>query len=199
VENVEALPRRCGGNYETARFNALRRGVLSQYTVLPWEDEDEYRALTEALAAEHSPQGPTASHRPSEVQASRLLRVAKVGMAIKAAMQARSRRIGITAGRVVLELEKLAFSNISDFIEVHADGSVDIDLLRATRDRAAAIHDVVVRRSGEGSCDEVRSVKLTRIKLCDKVKALDMLARPPGHVSDVRKQKSLPKVVRSTG
>jgi hypothetical protein len=31
--------------YEIARFNALRHGVLSRYTVLPWEDECEYRAL----------------------------------------------------------------------------------------------------------------------------------------------------------
>jgi phage terminase small subunit len=60
-------------------------------------------------------------------------------------MQARSRRAGITADRVVLELAELAFSDIFDFIEVHADGSVQIDLLRATRDRAAAIRDVVVR------------------------------------------------------
>jgi hypothetical protein len=37
------------GNYETARFNALRHGVLSRYTVLPWEDETEYLALLSAL------------------------------------------------------------------------------------------------------------------------------------------------------
>src|SRR5438132_12677836 len=67
AENVEALRRPCGGNYETARFNALRHGVLSQYTVLPWEDEDEYRALTEALAAEHSPEGPTEEHLVEEL------------------------------------------------------------------------------------------------------------------------------------
>jgi phage terminase small subunit len=85
------------------------------------------------------------------VQASRLLRNAKVRTAVKEEMQARSRRTGITADRVVLELEKLAFSNIFDFIEVHTDGSVHIDLLRATRDRAAAIHEVTVRGSSEGS------------------------------------------------
>jgi phage terminase small subunit len=94
-------------------------------------------------------------------------------------MQARSKRTGITADRVVLELEKLAFSNIRDFIEMRSDGSVHIDLLRATRNRAAAIHDVVVRGRAEGSGDE-GGVKLTRIKLCDKVKALDMLARHLG-------------------
>ena len=33
------------GNYETTRFNALRHGVLSRYTVLPWEDEAEYQSL----------------------------------------------------------------------------------------------------------------------------------------------------------
>ena len=27
------------------RFNALKHGVLSRYTVLPWEDAEEYRAL----------------------------------------------------------------------------------------------------------------------------------------------------------
>src|SRR5690242_20019410 len=37
--------------YQTTRFNALRHGVLSQYTVLPWEDETEYRRLIEALIA----------------------------------------------------------------------------------------------------------------------------------------------------
>lgn len=62
AEDVEQLPMPRGGNYETVRFNALRHGLLSQYTVLPWEDGDEYRALIEALATEHSPQGPTEEH-----------------------------------------------------------------------------------------------------------------------------------------
>jgi phage terminase small subunit len=119
------------------------------------------------------------SARTAEAAASRLLRNVKVQMAVKEAMQARSKRTEITADRVVLELEKLAFSNIRDFIEMRSDGSVDIDLLRATRNRAAAIHDVVVRGRAEGSGDE-GGVKLTRIKLCDKVKALDMLARHLG-------------------
>jgi hypothetical protein len=43
---------------EITRFNALRHGVLSRYTVLPWEDAGEYRAVVEALVAEHVPQGP---------------------------------------------------------------------------------------------------------------------------------------------
>jgi hypothetical protein len=47
------------------RFNALKHGVLSRYTVLPWEDAEEYRALVAALVAEHAPQGPTEEHKDS--------------------------------------------------------------------------------------------------------------------------------------
>jgi hypothetical protein len=67
VENVTRLPQARDDNYEFARFNALRHGVLSQYTVLPWEDVEEYRALLEALAAEHGPQGPTEEHLVEEL------------------------------------------------------------------------------------------------------------------------------------
>jgi hypothetical protein len=44
------------GCTEITRFNALKHGVLSRYTVLPWEDAAEYRDLLAALAAEHAPQ-----------------------------------------------------------------------------------------------------------------------------------------------
>ena len=52
---------------EITRFNAMRHGVLSRYTVLPWEDPDEYRALVAALVEEHAPQGPTEEHLVEEL------------------------------------------------------------------------------------------------------------------------------------
>src|SRR5271156_650727 len=60
------LPAKIGGT-EITRFNALRHGVLSRYTVLPWEDADEYHALVAALVAEHAPQGPTEEHLVEEL------------------------------------------------------------------------------------------------------------------------------------
>jgi hypothetical protein len=50
------------GSTEITRFNALRHGILSRYTVLPWEDAEEYRTIVAALVAEHAPQGPTEEH-----------------------------------------------------------------------------------------------------------------------------------------
>src|SRR6516165_1724105 len=52
---------------EITRFNALRHGVLSRYTVLPWEDADEYQAIVAALVAEHVPRGPTEEHLVEEI------------------------------------------------------------------------------------------------------------------------------------
>jgi hypothetical protein len=55
------------GNTDITRFNALRHGVLSRYTVLPWESAEEYRGVVEALVAEHGPQGPTEEHLVEEI------------------------------------------------------------------------------------------------------------------------------------
>ena len=55
------------GCYELTRFNALKHGVLSRYTVLPWEDAEEYGALVVALTTEHSPRGPTEEHLVEEL------------------------------------------------------------------------------------------------------------------------------------
>jgi len=65
-ETIPTRPAESDGT-EITRFNALRHGVLSRYTVLPWEDADEYRALVAALVAEHAPQGPTEEHLVEEL------------------------------------------------------------------------------------------------------------------------------------
>jgi len=61
-----ALPAKTSGT-ELTRFNALRHGVLSRYTLLPWEDESEYHELLSALVSEHQPCGPTEEHLVEEL------------------------------------------------------------------------------------------------------------------------------------
>ena len=62
----QRLPAEADGT-DITRFNALRHGVLSRYTVLTWESTDEYRAVIDALVAEHAPQGPTEEHLVEEI------------------------------------------------------------------------------------------------------------------------------------
>jgi hypothetical protein len=66
---TEATPRQATGgeSYDVTRFNALRHGVLSRYTVLPWENQEEYCGLLDALVAEHKPDGATEEHLVEEM------------------------------------------------------------------------------------------------------------------------------------
>jgi phage terminase small subunit len=109
--------------------------------------------------------------KTAEVQASRLLRYATVQAALKAAMEARSKRTQITADRVVTELAKLAFANMGDYWPKEGE---TIDPSRFDKDRTAAVE--------EFSTDEVVDAagtlhRRTRLKLHDKMAALDSLAR----------------------
>ena len=69
--------------YEVSRLNALRHGVLSVHTVLPWEDKGEYEALLNGLVEEYVPRGPTEEHLVEEIACviwrKRRLRIAEAG------------------------------------------------------------------------------------------------------------------------
>lgn len=53
--------------YETSRLNALKHGILSKHTVLPWEDRGEYDELHQALIDEHRPHAITEAHLVEEI------------------------------------------------------------------------------------------------------------------------------------
>ena len=53
--------------YEAVRFNALKHGVLSRYTVLSHENHEDYASLADALVDEHRPVGATEQHLIEEL------------------------------------------------------------------------------------------------------------------------------------
>lgn len=129
AKNIEALPQPNGGDYELARFNALRHGILSQYTVLPWEDGEEYRALLEALVGEHHPRGPTEEHLVEEL----------------AGVIWRKRRLRIgesAAHHRALERASDPYQHTAKAALVHLDGDVETnsvgEAIRATEEQTAA-------------------------------------------------------------
>jgi phage terminase small subunit len=88
----------------------------------------------------------------------------------------RSRRTGVNSDCVVRELARIAFVNPADFIDV-STGAVKLD---ATRDDTAAIAGIRVKTSSGVGGDSVER----EIKLCDKVKALELLGRHLGLFND---------------
>ena len=108
--------------------------------------------------------------RSAEVQASRMLRNAKVQKALEAAMQARSRRTEVSSDQVLEELAKIAFANFRDYWPKEGE---TLDLHRLDRDRTAAIEELTVVETVRGDVLHRR----TRLKMHDKLAALTNLAR----------------------
>lgn len=56
-----------GDKYKAVRFNAMRHGILSRYTVLAHEDANEYRVMLSALMEEYKPAKATEAHLVEEL------------------------------------------------------------------------------------------------------------------------------------
>lgn len=92
---------------------------------------------------------------------------------IDCAMAERSKRTGVNADRVVQELAKIAFVNVTEVIDPKT-ATVREDALP---EDTAAIQSVKVKTFGEDGLER-------EIKMADKIKALEMLGRHLGMFKD---------------
>lgn len=86
---------------------------------------------------------------------------------IEQKMEQRSRRTGVTADRVVVELAKIAFANPEKIIDLETGELLET----ASEDDMAAVASVTLRQSGAGRVD---------LKMYDKLKALEILGKHLG-------------------
>lgn len=107
----------------------------------------------------------------------RLLKNVVIAKKVQRAMDARAKRIDITADAVLQELAKIAFANTLDYVRVLDDGSVVVDMSKATRDQMAALCEVTSEVYLEGSGDAAKEVKRVKFKMADKRGALVDLGR----------------------
>lgn len=91
-------------------------------------------------------------------------------------MTERSERTQIKADDVVLELAKVAFSNIEDFLEVLEGGDVTLKAFEAIeREKLAAIESIKI--SSTTNKDDSREYTTTQFKLHSKLNALEQLGK----------------------
>lgn len=53
--------------YDTSKYNALKHGVLSKYTVMHWENREDYDSLLYSLINEYTPNNTTEEHLVEEL------------------------------------------------------------------------------------------------------------------------------------
>jgi phage terminase small subunit len=118
-----------------------------------------------AIAAGYSP-------KSAHVTASRLLKRAKIKDAIAKRNAELMVELDFTPQRIVREIAKVAGVNMADFVTIDDEGNPHIDLSGVKRRQLAAVSAV------EGPIvEEGRVVKAPKIRMHDKLKALDMLAK----------------------
>lgn len=105
-----------------------------------------------------------------------LLQKTTVKHAIDKAMAERSRRTGITQDRVLQELAKIAFVNPTDVINMD-EATIRGD---ANREDTAAIASVRVKTIPT----EAGEITEREVKICDKLKALELLGKHLGMFTD---------------
>ncbi len=98
--------------------------------------------------------------------ASRMRRKLAVAAAISKLMAERS---GATESRIVEELGNIAFANLADFVRIEKGALVVTDTAKLSKDQQAAICEITETVNEHG--------RTLKVKLCDKVAALDRLAK----------------------
>lgn len=101
------------------------------------------------------------------------LKKPQIQKTIARSMADRSRRTGVNADRVVLELARIAFANAGDLIDAD-DATLKDD---ASRDDLAAVQSIKVKNMGEMGIER-------EIRMADKLKALELLGRHLGLFTD---------------
>jgi hypothetical protein len=128
---------------DVTRFNALRHGLLSRFTVLPGEDENQYSDLLNALVTEHKPLGPTEEHLVEEL-AGIIWRKRRLGLAEGAAW-----RRGLT-GAPSRETTEAALAPLNLFEKEAANvGKQRADL---AQDGASIAHALELLHAGKTRC-----------------------------------------------
>jgi phage terminase small subunit len=101
-------------------------------------------------------------------------------------IEKRKDRIGVTAEEVINELRLIGLANMSDFVKVNEDGSIQViplDQLEAGKSRIIkkVKEKRVIKSTAEG--DTVLDGTY-EFELCDKVKSLELLSRHLGILHD---------------
>ena len=126
------------------------------------------------------------SEKTAQVIGSENLSKPIIAVEIESGLAKLAESAGVTAERVIAELEKLAFTNLADYMVVGTDGLPSLDFSNLTRDQAVALTEVTCEQTANGvlkiSEDGPGHIKTFKVKfkLADKRAALVDLGKHLG-------------------
>ena len=115
------------------------------------------------------------SVKTANEQGSQLLAKLSVQEEISAKMAERSKRTGVNQDRIVQELARLAFCNITDVVD--RDGKIRDS---ATEDDLACIESMKVKKTSIGNGENISDSEEREVKIYSKLKALELLGKHLG-------------------
>ena len=124
------------------------------------------------------------------IQARRLLSIAKVQADLAVQMAALAAKTDVHQGEIINELRKIAFASMQNYTRLDGDKRV-LDLTQCDSAQMAAIQEITEDTTGGTGDGERKQVLRTRVKLWDKSKALETLARTLGMLQDVQRHESV--------
>jgi phage terminase small subunit len=145
-----------------AKLTARQELFVNEYLV-------DLNATQAAIRAGYSP-------KTANEQGARLLTKVSVRARIDQALAERSRRTGINADRVLMELARIALVNPTDLIDIEEATVKDT----ASADDTAAILSVKVKKTPT----EMGTITEREIRMADKIKALELLGKHLGMFTD---------------
>ena len=115
------------------------------------------------------------SVKTANEQGSQLLAKLSVQEEISAKMAERSKRTGVNQDRIVQELARLAFCNLTDVVD--RDGKIRDS---ATEDDLACIESMKVKKTSTGNGEYISDSEEREVKIYSKLKALELLGKHLG-------------------
>jgi len=97
-----------------------------------------------------------------------------IQVAIKDALQRKAEARTITTEKIAAEIQRVAMATVGEFMEPDGDDSLKVNIMSIMRPEAAAVSEVTTTTTHDR---DGNAHTRTRIKLHDKLKALELLGR----------------------
>lgn len=118
-----------------------------------------------------------AGYKPNDGNAIRLKANERVANRVAELVNQSAERTGVTLDRILNEYAGIAFSGMSKFIKVNGAGDPVIDLSNCTKADLDLLAETTVEDFTDGRGEDIRDVRRVKVKMLDRMKALDALYR----------------------